>query len=96
MIGLTSMVAIANAFRQILGGFGLMFLFAFLTWAMSQGWRGVGGGRFGNSYCHFVAPGVMFHELNYALGCLLTTPSVRKAVCIVVAMIVATVARNCS
>jgi hypothetical protein len=64
--------AIVNAFRQILGGFGLIFLLAFLMWAVSQKRRALGGGRFGNSYYYFVAPGVMFHELGHALGCILT------------------------
>ena len=73
-------VAIANAFRQILGGFGLMFLFAFLMWTMSQRRRGVGGGKFGNSYYYFVAPGVMFHELGHALGCLLTMTKITRFV----------------
>lgn len=72
--------AIVNAVRQLLGGFGLVFLFAFLMWAMSQRRRGVGGGKFGNSYYYFVAPGVMFHECGHALGCLLTLTKVTRFV----------------
>ena len=64
--------AIVNAFKQILGGFGLVFLLAFLMWMVSQKRRGKGSGFFGRSYYYFVAPGVMFHELGHVLGCVLT------------------------
>lgn len=64
--------AVVNALRQIVGGLGLVFLLAFLMWLVSQKRRGMGGGRFGNSYYYFVAPGVMFHELGHALGCVIT------------------------
>ena len=65
-------VGIVNACRQILGGFGLIFLLAFLMWKFSQKRRGMGGSRFGKGYYYFVAPGVMFHELGHALGCIVT------------------------
>lgn len=65
-------VAIVNTCRQILGGFGLIFLLAFLMWRFSQKRRGMGAGAFGKAYYYFVAPGVMFHELGHALGCWVT------------------------
>ena len=68
--------AIVNAFKQILGGFGLVFLLAFLMWMVSQKRRGKGSGFFGRSYYYFVAPGVMFHELGHAVGCWLTLTKV--------------------
>lgn len=68
--------AIVNAFKQILGGFGLVFLLAFLMWMVSQKRRGKGSGFFGRSYYYFVAPGVMFHELGHAIGCWLTLTKV--------------------
>lgn len=71
-------VAIANAVRQVLGGFGLIFLLAFLMWTMSQRRRGIGGGWLGNTYYYLVAPGVMFHELGHALGCWLTFTPVKR------------------
>jgi hypothetical protein len=64
--------AIVNAFRQIIGGFGLVFVLAFLMWMVSQKRRRMGSGFWGRSYFYFVAPGVMFHELGHALGCILT------------------------
>ena len=64
--------AIVNACRQIIGGFGIVFVLAFLMWTVSQRRRGLGAGFWGKSYYYFVAPGVMFHELGHALGCLLT------------------------
>ena len=64
--------AIVNAGRQIIGGFGIVFVFAFLMWTVSQKLRGMGAGFWGRSYYYFVAPGVMFHELGHALGCVLT------------------------
>jgi hypothetical protein len=64
--------AIVNAFRQIIGGFGLVFVLAFLMWMVSQKRRRMGSGFWGRSYFYFVAPGVMFHELGHALGCVLT------------------------
>lgn len=68
--------AIVNAFRQILGGFGIVFVLAFLMWTMSQKRRGMGSGFWGKSYYYFVAPGVMFHELGHAIGCVLTLTKV--------------------
>ncbi len=68
--------AIVNAFRQIIGGFGIVFLLAFFLWMVSQKRRGKGSGFFGKSYCYFVAPGVMFHELGHAVGCYLTLTKV--------------------
>lgn len=73
-------VAIVNALCQVIGGFGVIFLLAFLMWTMSQRRRGLGGGVFGNSYYYFVAPGVMFHECGHALGCLLTFTKVTQFV----------------
>lgn len=64
--------AIVNAFRQIIGGFGVIFVLSFLMWTVSQRRRGMGAGFWGRSYYYFVAPGVMFHELGHALGCVLT------------------------
>ena len=64
--------AIVNALRQIIGGFGLIFLLSFFMWMVSQRRRGMGAGFWGRSYYYFVAPGVMFHELGHALGCVLT------------------------
>jgi hypothetical protein len=64
--------AIVNAFRQIIGGFGLVFVLASLMWMVSQKRRRMGSGFWGRSYFYFVAPGVMFHELGHALGCVLT------------------------
>jgi hypothetical protein len=64
--------AIVNAFRQIIGGFGVVFILSFLMWTVSQRRRGIGSGFWGRSYYYFVAPGVMFHELGHALGCVLT------------------------
>ena len=64
--------AIVNAIRQIVGGFGLVFLLSFFMWMVSQRRRGMGAGFWGRSYYYFVAPGVMFHELGHALGCVLT------------------------
>lgn len=64
--------AIVNAFRQIIGGFGVVFVLAFLMWMVSQKRRRTGSGFWGRSYFYFVAPGVMFHELGHALGCILT------------------------
>lgn len=64
--------AIVNAFRQILGGFGVVFVLAFLMWTMSQKRRRMGSGFWGRSYFYFVVPGVMFHELGHAIGCVLT------------------------
>mgnify|MGYP003293096050 CR=1 FL=1 len=57
--------SIVNAFRQIVGGFGFIFVLAFLMWTMSQRRRGIGGGWLGNTYYYLVAPGVMFHELGH-------------------------------
>ena len=70
--------SIVNAFRQIVGGFGLIFVLAFLMWTMSQRRRGIGGGWLGNTYYYLVAPGVMFHELGHALGCWLTLTPVKR------------------
>ena len=70
--------SIVNAFRQLLGGFGLIFVLAFLMWTMSQRRRGIGGGWLGNTYYYLVAPGVMFHELGHALGCWLTFTPVKR------------------
>lgn len=70
--------AIANASRQVLGGFGLIFLLAFLMWTLSQRRRGIGGGWLGNTYYYLVAPGVMFHELGHALGCCLTLTPIKR------------------
>ena len=42
--------AIVNAVRQVLGGFGVIFVLAFLIWTMSQRRRGMGGGWLGNTY----------------------------------------------
>lgn len=64
--------AIVNAFRQIIGGFGIVFVLAFLMWMVSQKRRRMGSGFWCRSYFYFVAPGVMFHELGHALGCILT------------------------
>ena len=64
--------AVVNACRQIIGGFGIVFTLAFLMWTVSQKRRGMGAGFGGRSYYYFVAPGVMFHELGHALGCVLT------------------------
>ena len=71
-------VAIANAVRQVIGGFGLIFLLAFLMWTMSQRRRGIGGGWLGNAYYYLVAPGVMFHELGHAIGCWLTLTPIKR------------------
>ena len=48
--------AIVNAGRQIIGGFGIIFVFAFLMWTVSQKRRGMGAGFWGRSYYYFVAP----------------------------------------
>lgn len=70
--------AIVNAVRQGLGGFGVIFVLAFLMWTMSQRRRGMGGGWLGNIYYYIVAPGVMFHELGHAIGCWLTLTPIRR------------------
>lgn len=73
-------VAIINALRQVLGGFGVIFALAFLMWALSQHRRGIGGGVLGNAYYYLVAPGVMFHECGHALGCFLTATKITRFV----------------
>ena len=73
----TAMVA---AFRQLLGGFGFVFLLSFLMWLLSQRRRGVASGWLGKSYYYLVAPGVMFHELGHALGCVITLTRISKMV----------------
>lgn len=70
--------AITNAFRQIFGGFGLVFLFAFLMWVVSRKRRSIGSGAWGKTYQYLVAPGVMFHELGHAVGCILTGTKVKE------------------
>lgn len=70
--------AIVNAFRQLLGGFGVIFVLAFIMWMFSQGRRGMGGGWLGNTYYYLVAPGVMFHELGHAAGCVITRTPIER------------------
>lgn len=70
--------AIVNAFRQIIGGFGIIFLLSFFMWSLSQRRRGMGGGWLGNTYYYLVAPGVMFHELGHAIGCVLTHTPIKR------------------
>lgn len=70
--------AIVNAFRQIVGGLGIVFILAFLMWLVSQKRRGMGSGVWGKSYYYFVAPGVMFHELGHAIGCIITLTKVTE------------------
>ena len=70
--------AIVNAFRQLLGGFGVIFVLAFVMWMLSQRRRGLGGGWLGNTYYYLVAPGVMFHELGHAIGCIITRTPIKK------------------
>jgi len=64
--------------RQILGGFGVIFFLSFLMWSLSQRRRGLGGGWLGNTYYYIVAPGVMFHELGHAIGCVITRTPIRR------------------
>lgn len=71
---------LGNAFRQLLGGFGFVFLLAFPMWLLSQRRRGEACGWMGKSYYYFVAPGVMFHELGHALGCVITLTRISKMV----------------
>jgi hypothetical protein len=68
--------AVVNACRQLLGGFGIVFVLAFIMGMMSQKRRVMGSGFLGKSYYYFVAPGVMFHELGHAIGCILTLTKV--------------------
>lgn len=71
---------LGNAFRQLLGGFGFVFLLSFLMWLLSQRRRGEACGWLGKSYYYLVAPGVMFHELGHALGCVITLTRISKMV----------------
>ncbi len=71
-------IAIVNAFRQVIGGFGLTIILAYLMWLFSQHRRGMGQSRFGMAYYYFVSPGVMFHEFGHLLGCWLTLTPVSK------------------
>lgn len=72
--------AIGNSVRQFLGGFGIVFLLAYLMWLLSQRRRGVACGWLGKAYYYLVAPGVMFHELGHALGCVITLTKISKMV----------------
>lgn len=71
---------IANAFRQTLGGFGVVYMLAFVLWCVSRKRRNYGAGVLGRTYCYLVAPGVAFHELSHAIGCWLTFTRVHKIV----------------
>jgi len=72
--------AIANAFRQTLGGFGVIYALAFALWCVSRKRRGIGAGVLGRAYWYVVAPGVAFHEISHAIGCWLTFTRVHKIV----------------
>ena len=72
--------ALGNAFRQLLGGLGFVFLLSFLMWLLSQRRRGEASGWLGKAYYYLVAPGVMFHELGHALGCVITLTRISKLV----------------
>lgn len=72
--------AIGAAFRQLIGGFGLVFVLSFLMWLLSQFRRGEASGRLGKAYYYLVAPGVMFHELGHTLGCVVTFTRITKLV----------------
>lgn len=72
--------SIINAFRQTLGGFGVIYGLAFLLWLVSIKRRNYGAGIMGRAYCYLVAPGVAFHEISHAIGCWLTLTRVQKIV----------------
>ena len=61
-------ISIANAFRQTFGGFGVIYVLAFVLWLVSRKLRNYGAGVMGRVYCYFVAPGVAFHEISHAIG----------------------------
>lgn len=65
------MVAIVNAVRQFLCGYGIVFQLAFSDVAVEPAAAG-NGVWMGKSYSCFVASGVMFRELGHALGCVFT------------------------
>ena len=73
-------ISISNAFRQTLGGFGVIYILAFLLWLVSRKRRNYGAGVMGRAYCHLVAPGVAFHEISHAIGCWLTLTRVQTIV----------------
>ena len=73
-------LSLANAFRQTLGGFGVIYMLAFALWCVSRKRRSYGAGILGRGYCYLVAPGVAFHELSHAIGCWLTLTRVHKIV----------------
>lgn len=72
--------SIANALRQTLGGFGVIYALAFVLWLVSRKRRNYGAGVMGRAYCYLVAPGVAFHEMSHAIGCWLTLTRVHKIV----------------
>ena len=65
--------AVVTGIRQLIGGFGILFLLSFLMWLVSQRRRGEASGWL----YYLVAPGVMFHELGHALGCVITSVGAR-------------------
>lgn len=69
-----------NAFRQTLGGFGVIYALAFVLWCVSRKRRGIGAGVLGRAYWYIVSPGVAFHELSHAIGCWMTFTPVYKIV----------------
>ena len=73
-------ISLANALRQTLGGFGVIYMLAFVLWCVSRKRRYYGAGVLGRTYCYLVAPGVAFHELSHAIGCWLTFTRVHKIV----------------
>lgn len=72
--------AIGRSIRQLIGGFGIVFLLSYLMWLLSQRRRGLACGWMGKAYYYLVSPGVMFHELGHALGCLVTFTRITKMV----------------
>lgn len=71
---------LAHAFRQVLGGFGVVYMLAFALWCVSRKRREIGAGALGRAYWYIVSPGIAFHELSHAIGCLLTLTRVHRIV----------------
>ena len=73
-------MSIANTLRQTLGGFGVVYVLAFLLWLVSRKRRNDGAGIMGRVDYYLVVPGMVFHERSHTMGCWLTLTRVHKVV----------------